>query len=147
MNHACSSISSSSSAVAAATWWILTEACKRWENSSFRPEDGYLQLVIYIICNCDLCPFVQNESLAGELQSVIEQLETVSDEKLTLVSSTCDILDLFILLIMKYNNQSLYIGHKRFDTRKRSYMVICKLLTYCVLRPTQPPALSGMPDE
>jgi len=59
MKHARSSSSSSCSTVAAATWWmliqLLTEARKGRQISSakrdslFRPEDGYLQLVIYIL--------------------------------------------------------------------------------------------------
>jgi len=44
-----------------------------------------------VICACWLS--VQSETLAGELQSVNEQLAKICDEKCTLVSSICHILD------------------------------------------------------
>ena len=51
---------------------------------------------------------LQTESLTGEVQSVSEQLATVSSEKLMLVSSTCNSLDLLILLVMKSDKNTIF---------------------------------------
>ena len=42
--------------------------------------------------NHSVC-LLQNESLTTEMQSVTEQLATVSNEKLMLVGSTCNVFD------------------------------------------------------
>jgi len=44
--------------------------------------------------DCDLCVFtaVQNETLSSQLQVISMQLATVSDEKLSLVGSSCNIM-------------------------------------------------------